>query len=117
MSRYNNDNPKIGMEVDEAAAEVVRSIFAMKLEGKSVVKIAKALNMARIPSPLSHIKANGGKMYFTAKSDTPLWPQVRIRHILHDIRYTGAFAYNMYAAKRIGEQLSTKLPTDIVFSI
>jgi DNA invertase Pin-like site-specific DNA recombinase len=112
LTSSHSDGEGIRMEIDEEAGALVRRIFELKAGGLGSAKIADILNTERIPSPLTHIKANGGKMYGSAKSDSPLWSPERIQRIARDIRYTGMFAYNMYVSNRLGDKCSNKLPLD-----
>ena len=102
----------ISMEIDEAAALVVRRIFAMKIDGNSVSEIARVLNTEGVPSPLTHKKNSGRKIKGNVKSDNPLWAATKIGTILRDIRYTGAFAYSMYASMVMGTKKTKKLPQE-----
>lgn len=45
--------------VDEYAANVVKDIFKLKLEGRNQSAIADRLNQAGIPSPMGYKNANG----------------------------------------------------------
>jgi DNA invertase Pin-like site-specific DNA recombinase len=107
---HNPNERRVGMEIDEEAASIVCSIFEMKLKGSNAETIADTLNRERIPSPLVHIQASGSNIKGNVKSVSPLWSQGKINLILRDIRYTGFFAYNMYASDRLGDKRSNKLP-------
>lgn len=93
------------LAVDQAAAEVVRRIFDMRLNGNSAEKIAAWLDSQNIPSPLVHKKLNKSK-YTTsfARNGTPGWTPVAVRRILSNEIYTGV----MLQGK--DKKLSYKLP-------
>lgn len=76
---------------DEAAADVVRSIFEKRLAGFSAEKISKWLNERKIPSPYCH-KRNADSRYasgFVRKGDA-LWHPNAVRRILKNEIYTGS---------------------------
>jgi len=102
----------IGMEVDEDAAVIVRRIFALRAEGISTKEIARVLNIEGVNTPQTHKQSNGSDMKSGAVFSKPLWAAEKIRLILHDIRYTGAFAYNMYESVAIGTRETIKLPQE-----
>ena len=102
----------IGMEVDEDAAVVIRRIFAMKIDGVSTKEIARMLNVEGVASPLAHKQNNGIMMNSTLKPNLSLWVAEKIITILRDIRYTGAFAYNMYESVALGTKEKHKLPQE-----
>lgn len=77
--------------IDEPAAEVVRRIFRMAVEGISIMNIAVALNEEGIPSPLMYRRENhteGGRKW-RAASNTTYWERDNVKRILSDERYTG----------------------------
>jgi hypothetical protein len=59
-----------------------------------------------------HIRTTGSKLYSSAKSDTTLWLPKGVWRILRDIRYTGAFAYNLFISEKVGEKTGKRLPVD-----
>lgn len=93
------------LAVDQVAAEVVRQIFDMRINGNSAEKIASKLNSQNIPSPLVYKKLNNSK-YTTsfAKNEMPVWTPVAVRRILSNEIYTGV----MIQGK--DKKLSYKLP-------
>lgn len=76
--------------VDDAAAEVVKLIFAKKMEGYSCQRIAEYLNRYGVPSPLEH-KKNSGSNYVCAFKERAqsLWGAVTIKRILTNRIYLG----------------------------
>lgn len=93
------------LAVDQVAAEVVRQIFDMRIDGNSAEKIASKLNSQNIPSPLVYKRLNNSK-YTTsfAKNKMPEWTPVAIRRILSNEIYTGVIIQGK------DKKLSYKLP-------
>ena len=76
--------------VDDYAAEVVRSIFALKLRGYSQDAIARFLNSEGIPAPAEYKRSMGLK-YKTGFSHgkSASWTPVAVTRILKNRVYTG----------------------------
>ena len=93
------------LAVDHVAAEVVRQIFDMRIDGNPAEKIASKLNSQNIPSPLVYKRLNNSK-YTTsfAKNKMPEWTPVAIRRILSNEIYTGVIIQGK------DKKLSYKLP-------
>jgi len=93
------------LAVDHVAAEVVRQIFDMRIDGNSAEKIASKLNSQNIQSPLVYKRLNNSK-YTTsfAKNKMPEWTPVAIRRILSNEIYTGVIIQGK------DKKLSYKLP-------
>lgn len=65
--------------VDPEAAEVVRKIFAMALDGFGVPKIVRTLNEAGIPNPTSYKHSHGMAFYNSNPSQVPdIWTPVTV---------------------------------------
>ena len=78
------------LEVDEEAAEVVRSIFQMYQQGNSTYKIAEKLNLKDILTPMDY-KSENGSAYYTGfkRNQKSQWTQVHILRILRSPVYMG----------------------------
>ena len=87
--RKDSEN-KNRLVVDAEAADVVRKIFAWKMEGFSLGAIAEKLNERQILSPKAYKKANG-ENYNSGfvGTDTPKWSAVQIKRILTNEVYIG----------------------------
>ena len=77
--------------VDDEAAEIVRKIFDMKMDGYSNQGIADYLNSCGIASPLEHkiekgIKATGTHL---REGNKALWQSMSVRRILENPVYIG----------------------------
>ena len=76
---------KYHLVIDEEAAEVVRTIFRMFLEGYGTMQIADYLSEQKIPIPSDYNQRNRG----TKSISYGLWPQSTVRFILSNEVYTG----------------------------
>lgn len=76
--------------VDEAAAEVVREIFRLCVDGYGIAKIAKKLSERNVMTPLAHAKANGAAVpdKRTDKDDC-WWSPQTVSQILSRQEYLG----------------------------
>lgn len=76
--------------IDEPAANIVRLIFAKRIEGQSNLQIAALLNQMKVPTPIKYKQESGrpAKSAFQVYS-TPKWYGTTIRRILENEVYTG----------------------------
>ena len=83
-------NAKGKLIIDPEAADVVRRIFSMALNGIGAHKIARILNDEKIPSPTAY-KQLHGIHYRSALKNTnaALWSSPTVYQILHDQLYIG----------------------------
>lgn len=90
--------------VDVYAADIVRKIFAWKIEGFSLGAIAKKLNVHHVQTPKEYKIANG-KHYHAGfqGTSTPKWSAMQIKRILTNEVYIG----NMVQGKQ--ERISYKV--------
>jgi len=74
-------------EIDEKAADVIKFIFNMALDGNKASVIHKALFNAKYPTPAEHFAMMNGQ------DITPsyLWRPASIRGILNNEQYTGTY--------------------------
>lgn len=76
--------------VDEYAAEIVKEIFFLAMDGLSPIGIAKHLNKKGVLSPLEYKKANGSRFNCSfVTNQKSLWSHVSVRRILQNEIYTG----------------------------
>jgi DNA invertase Pin-like site-specific DNA recombinase len=74
-------------EIDPQAAEVIRQIFDLTLQGYSEAEIAERLSSAGLPMPREHLQlAKGDDIEPTCG-----WKAKNVRNILVNIQYTGAY--------------------------
>ncbi|GLC29473.1 recombinase family protein [Clostridium omnivorum] len=90
-----NDNNKLLL--DEEAAEVVRHIFNLYMQGNGTQRIANILNERKIPSPTKYKKIKGlNYINPSAKETYELWNKTTVKRILKNEMYIG----NMVQHKR-----------------
>lgn len=82
--------------VDEYAAEVVRKIFQLYIEGYGKIRIAKMLNEEGIPCPSEYKKLNGENYHNCNRLDTTnYWTYSTIHRILQNEMYIGNMVQGM----------------------
>ena len=85
-----SDEDKHKLCPDDYAADIVRKIFAWKLEGMSSLAIAHRLNELGILSPMEYKKSCGEKFNTVFGSNvTAKWSSVAVKRILTNEIYTG----------------------------
>ena len=78
------------LKIDEKAAEVVRRIFQMYLQGSSAYKIAEKLNKEDVLTPMDYKKEQGSAYYTGFKKNLKSeWTHVAILRILGNPVYMG----------------------------
>ncbi len=78
------------LEIDEEAAEVVRSIFKLYLQGNNAYKIAEKLNKKNILTPMDYKKESGSAFYTGFKKNLKSqWTHMNILRILGNPVYAG----------------------------
>ena len=83
-------NAKGKLIIDPEAAEVVRRIFSMALNGIGTHKIARILNDEKIPSPTAYKQLHGIHYRGALKNtNAALWSSPTVYQILHDQIYIG----------------------------
>ena len=76
--------------VDEYAAEIVRRIFQMYLDGMGILTIAKTLNNEEILCPSAYKQANGSNYVNCRRLEaTSYWTESTVRGILGNEAYIG----------------------------
>lgn len=85
-----SEEDKNKLEIDEEAAEVVRSVFRMYLQGSNAYKIAEKLNKKNILTPMDYKKENGSAFYTGFKKKLKSqWTHMHVLRILGNPVYTG----------------------------
>ena len=82
-----NDQSRTAI-IDKDAAEIVKRIYDMRLQGFSAGAIARALSDEGIPNPSSHYTRLDGKK--SERKCSPYWSPKTVAGILKDRTYTGA---------------------------
>ena len=94
--------------IDEEAAEVVKLIFKLYLEGYGVRKVASYLNEKNYPTPSEHKKIKFGIPGRKSDTQQHLWYETSIRRIIHNDAYTGILRCGVTKVKGIkGKKLKT----------
>ena len=75
--------------IDEPAAEVVRRIYALCLDGKGPMQIAKLLQREKVLVPTAYYDSIGRKHSTPTPADIYGWDDSTIVHILSNRQYTG----------------------------
>lgn len=99
-------------KVDESAAEVVRDIYEMYVNGSGYKKIAKKLTEDKVPTPKARLKQlmeEQGKTYDGEVGEE--WNTVSVSHILENDFYIGTLRTNKYTRKGING-IDKKLPEE-----
>ena len=85
-----SEEDKNKLEIDEEAAEVVRSIFRMYLQGSNAHKIAEKLNKKNILTPMDYKKEKGSAFYTGFKKNLKSqWTHMHVLRILGNPVYAG----------------------------
>lgn len=102
------------LEVDEAAAEVVRWIFhGYVVEQRSMGQLANSLNDAGIASPSAYKRQAGLAFFSPAASQAEgKWTEETIRQILHHPVYRGAMVQGKTRRKSYKVKSQMRLPPD-----
>lgn len=75
--------------IDEPAAEVVRRIYALCLDGKGPMQIAKLLQREKVLVPTAYYDTIGRKHSTPTPTDIYGWDSSTVVHILSNRQYTG----------------------------
>ena len=82
--------------VDKEAAEIVRSIFRMYLNGTGISGIVRYLNDSGIPNPSTYKQQKGMNYRSRTVGASSLWSDKTIRRTLRDEGYTGVMIQNKF---------------------
>ena len=101
------------LEIDPPAADTVRTIFRLWLEGCSTADIAETLNAQQVPSPSTRKRQLGAKRanWSKMREEVP-WTVAAIRVILQNERYTGKLISIRTMRKEIGKLDQTTIPKE-----
>lgn len=97
-----DENDKNHLVVDEPAAEVVRRIFQMTLDGCTNCEIAAALNREGVMTPMRYKHDAGISRKWPCIREDNFWTDRMIGSILRDERYIGTVVYGKRERKNIG---------------
>ncbi len=88
--------------IDEPAAEVVRRIFQMTLDGHSSAEIALAMNREGVMTPMRYKHDTGVSRKWPCVCEDNFWTSGNIGIILRDERYIGTVIYGKRERTKIG---------------
>lgn len=101
------------LEIDPPAADTIRLIFNLWLEGNSAESIANTLNAKNIPSPSMHKRELGVKRTsWSKRRDEIPWTIHAVRVILQNERYTGKMISLRSTRKEIGNPNQRTVPKE-----
>lgn len=83
-------NNKNHLVVDEEAAEVVRYVFNLYLQGMGITSIARKLNAQHIPNPATYKKQHGQPFQNINKECSNMWHTYSIQRMLSNEIYIGS---------------------------
>ncbi|WP_409967809.1 recombinase family protein [Bengtsoniella intestinalis] len=89
--------------IDEEAADVIRLMFKMTLEGHIPTRIQNELYKRKVLTP-SEYKASKGKKHTKLPLVPALWTQTVILNKLRDERYTGTYIMGKSEVKSVGSR-------------
>lgn len=96
--------------IDEAAASIVRRIFAMADEGKNAVQIATILNSEGVPTPAAYKGLNGCERKYPVIGNTNHWLNTTILTIIRDERYMGKMVNGKNRSPVVGCKHGNRIP-------
>ncbi len=102
-----------GLEIDPAAAEVIKRIFAMAADGIKPAQIAKTLNSEGVDPPITHfLKQNPKEKCYRVKGDKAYWSYENIRKYLRAEIYTGKLISGTKNHYELGSGKSKTVPKE-----
>lgn len=101
------------LEVDPIAAETVRLVFRLWLEGNSIENIAAILNERKIPSPSARKRELGARRtsWSRLREDIP-WTNQFVRGMLRNERYTGKLISLRTVREELGSPNQRTVPKE-----
>ena len=89
--------------IDKEAADIVRKIFALTIDGVRPTEIAAMLNREGVPTPMLHKRAAGcSRDRWPSIHEENFWTQHTIFKILRDERYIGKCVYGKRERDMVG---------------
>ena len=108
---------KSRLVVDPEAAQVVKRIFSLFLEGHGTVEIARKLNHELVPTRSVHKKNRGDSMRWQYAGEKNYWTDAAVRYILMDERYIGSVVYGRLKSKGVAAHRNIKAPEEDVIIV
>jgi len=104
------ESNKNRLEIDPVAAEYVRKVFSLCLEGKSTGAIALEMNTQGIPTPLVYKRINGYNRKWRKVNETNHWTRAMVWKILRDERYIGSTISGKTRVLKVGSSHRIRQP-------
>lgn len=98
--------------VDEEAAQVVRHIFTLCMEGRGPMQIAKVLREEKVPNPTAYKRRQGMKTPNKESADPYRWNTNTVVHILERREYTGCTVNFKTYTNSIWDKKQRETPED-----
>lgn len=96
--------------IDPPAAEIVRYIFQMAIDGKRRVEIARTLNQEAVLTPMLYKRAAGcSRTTWPCVHDENFWTERAVTKILRDERYIGTNIYCKRKRDMVGHTHTVKV--------
>jgi DNA invertase Pin-like site-specific DNA recombinase len=96
-----NPEDKHSLIIDEPAAQVVRRIYALYLDGKGPREIARTLNSEGVLTPSEYKRSNGSNMSIQSVTGA-LWSDGSVINILRNEAYNGVMIFGKVAMGELG---------------
>lgn len=84
-----DENDKQKWVIDEEAAQIVRKIFRMYLDGNNMGSIARKLTEEGVETPKLYAE-NRGIKHYKAATYPEIWSRISVEYILSNYEYTGS---------------------------
>ncbi|MCD8013287.1 MAG: recombinase family protein [Lachnospiraceae bacterium] len=109
-----NPEEKGRYAIDPEAAEIVRRVFDLALEGRKCSQIAYRLNEegVQVPSEYYRQRQVKGKSNFHTVSAVVIWDGCKVRRILQNYEYTGALVLGKRQTVITGSKVSRAVPDE-----
>jgi len=85
------------IEVDAEAAQVVKRIFKLYIEGYTTAEITEILNFDEVLSPQEYKSSKGEKLNIPKRNKEGKWTKQSVLRILKNPMYTGDLVHNIYS--------------------
>lgn len=108
---YIKDPDKKGhLLIDPPAAEIVRRIFQLTIEGKRRMEIARILNREAVLTPMLYKRASGcSRTIWPCIHEENFWTDLSVTKILRDERYIGSNVYGKRIRDQVGNTHTVKV--------
>lgn len=104
---YQKGRAKNTIVIDPVAAETVKYVFSLALNGLSYTAIAKKLNEEKITTPSMYLAEHGGRKNYKV---SPYWSYESVRNLLTNRIYTGDTESYKSHVTRIGSNQVKQIP-------